>query len=76
MVVYCHTMLPVITAKEIEYEITRAHENRQASMLATVSLLYGITVVFVALRIISRKIQGLGIGRDDYLIVVATVSAM
>ncbi|KAG8529680.1 uncharacterized protein KY384_005161 [Bacidia gigantensis] len=66
-------MLPVISFDEIAYETAHYHESRQVSIVAGISILYGVTVIVVLLRMISRRIQGLKLGWDDYTIALGTI---
>ena len=49
-------------------------DNRQVELKTTVYLTTALALVFVVLRFTARNMKGVGIGMDDYMILVATVS--
>lgn len=48
--------------------------NRDGELRATTIAMTILATVFVGLRFVSRQMKGMGIGIDDHIIIVATVS--
>lgn len=64
-----------MTPAEIEYEKEHITETQAPAVLTANVTCFALAVVAVSLRVLSRRMAGASLGKDDYMILVALVSA-
>ena len=65
--------LPSLSVDQLQNQLLHIHDNRAPQMVATTISFMIVSTISVFLRIISRRLQGLRLGADDYMIVVSLV---
>ena len=64
---------PILTVQQLQEQLAHIHDDRAPGMLAAAISFIIITVLVTTLRLSSRRIQGLRLGADDYLVVTSLV---
>ena len=65
--------VPTLSAGELEEQLGHAQDNKSPQMVAATISFMVISTIAVVLRVLARRIQGLKLGADDYLIFVSLV---
>lgn len=66
--------IPSLSNDELQNELAHARDNKSPQVIAATVAFMVISTVSVALRVLSRRIQGIKLGADDYMIFVSLVS--
>ena len=64
---------PILTVQQLQEQLAHIHDDRAPGMLAAAISFIIITILVTTLRLSSRRIQGLRLGADDYLVVTSLV---
>ena len=64
---------PILTVQQLQDQLAHIHDNRAPGMLAAAISFLVVTVMVTCLRLSSRRIQGLRLGADDYMVIVSLV---
>lgn len=65
--------LPTLTVQQLQDQLAHINDDRSQGMLAAAITFIVITIAVTGLRLSSRRIQGLRLGADDYMVVVSLV---
>lgn len=63
----------VLTVQQLEDQLAHINDDRSSGMLAAAIAFLVVTIAVTGLRLSSRRIQGLRLGADDYMVVVSLV---
>ncbi len=64
---------PILTVQQLQDQLAQINDDRAPGMLAAAITFLVITILVTGLRLTSRRIQGLKLGADDYMVVVSLV---
>ncbi len=64
---------PILTVQQLQEQLAHIHDDRAPGMLAAAISFMVLTVIVTSLRLSSRRIQGLRLGADDYLVISSLV---
>lgn len=64
---------PILTVQQLQEQLAHIHDDRAPGMLAAAICFIILTVIVTFLRVSSRRIQGLRLGADDYLVITSLV---
>lgn len=62
------------TAAELQYMMEHAHDDLRPAMIVSSAVAGVMAIVFVALRVASRKLSGISFGADDWWMFLSLVS--
>ena len=64
---------PILTVQQLQEQLAHINDDREPGMLAAAISFLVVTIFVTVLRLSSRRIQGLRLGADDYMVVVSLV---
>ena len=63
-----------LAPEEIQSQLKRQHENKDADIIASLTIMLTVAYVAVALRLTSRRLMHTTLGADDWMMVLGLVS--
>ena len=64
---------PILTVQQLQEQLAHIDDDRAPGMLGAAIAFLVVTIAVTSLRLSSRRIQGLKLGADDYMVVVSMV---
>lgn len=67
---------PILTVPQLQDQLAHIDDDRVPGMLAASITFLVVSAIVTCLRLSSRRIQGLRLGADDYMVVVSLALAV
>ena len=64
---------PILSVQQLEEQLAHIHDDRAPGMTSASIVFITLAIITVGLRLSSRRIQGLRLGADDYVIIASLV---